>query len=58
MRCVKCGTKNCKTWDSRKILDDRVVKRRRKCDKCGHRWVTYEFALSDIYTQDLKEMCV
>ncbi len=42
MRCPKCAQSNDKVIDSRSIRNGDVVRRRRVCAKCGHRFTTYE----------------
>lgn len=42
---MKCGI--C-TSDQHRVVDtdesDAAIRRRRKCDRCGHRWTTWETA--------------
>lgn len=45
MRCPKCGGLDDKVVDSRSIKDGQVVRRRRVCKSCGHRYMTYEEAV-------------
>lgn len=42
MRCPKCGSVDDKVIDTRQSKDGTVVKRRRECLQCGHRFTTYE----------------
>lgn len=42
MRCPKCGQVNDKVIDSRSIRGGEVIRRRRSCLGCGHRFTTYE----------------
>ena len=42
MRCPKCAQANDKVVDSRSIRNGEVIRRRRVCAKCGHRFTTYE----------------
>lgn len=43
MRCPLCGYKEDKVVDSRSIQDNRAIRRRRECLKCGKRFTTYEY---------------
>jgi len=43
MRCSLCGYKEDKVVDSRSIQDERAIRRRRECLKCGKRFTTYEY---------------
>ncbi|MCX7927327.1 MAG: transcriptional regulator NrdR [Candidatus Omnitrophica bacterium] len=43
MRCAACGHKEDKVVDSRSIQDDRAIRRRRECLRCGRRFTTYEY---------------
>ncbi len=42
MRCPKCGEADDKVVDSRAIRNGEVIRRRRICLKCNHRFTTYE----------------
>ena len=42
MRCPKCGHLDDKVIDSRSVRNGDVIRRRRNCLKCGHRFTTYE----------------
>jgi transcriptional repressor NrdR len=42
MRCPKCGHLDDKVVDSRTVRNGDVIRRRRSCLKCGHRFTTYE----------------
>lgn len=42
MRCPKCSHQDDKVIDSRSIRNGDVIRRRRACLKCGHRFTTYE----------------
>ena len=42
MRCSKCGHLDDKVIDSRSVRNGDVIRRRRICLKCGHRFTTYE----------------
>lgn len=42
MRCPKCSQDNDKVIDSRSLHNGEVVRRRRTCVACGHRFTTYE----------------
>ena len=42
MRCPKCAHSDDKVVDSRTIRNETVIRRRRVCTHCGHRFSTYE----------------
>src|SRR5436309_15206309 len=42
MRCPKCGGQEDKVIDSRSSREGAVIRRRRECEKCHHRFTTYE----------------
>ena len=42
MRCPKCSHLDDKVVDSRTIRNGNVIRRRRSCLSCGHRFSTYE----------------
>jgi transcriptional repressor NrdR len=42
MRCPKCGHLDDKVIDSRTVRNGMVIRRRRVCLDCGHRFTTYE----------------
>ncbi len=42
MRCMFCNCTESKVIDSRAADDDRTIRRRRECMKCGKRFTTYE----------------
>lgn len=42
MQCPKCHARDDKVIDSRAIKDETVIRRRRECTTCGHRFTTYE----------------
>lgn len=42
MRCPKCGHLHDKVIDSRAAREGNVIRRRRVCLQCGHRFTTYE----------------
>ncbi len=42
MRCPKCQARDDKVIDSRAIKDETVIRRRRECLVCEHRFTTYE----------------
>lgn len=42
MRCPKCSHLDDKVIDSRTIRNGEVIRRRRSCMSCGHRFTTYE----------------
>lgn len=42
MRCPKCAHLDDKVIDSRTVREGAVIRRRRVCLQCGHRFTTYE----------------
>ena len=42
MRCPICEHDNDKVVDSRSSQDSHIIRRRRKCLECGHKFTTYE----------------
>ena len=42
MKCPFCGEENTKVIDTRPADDNSSIRRRRKCEKCGKRFTTYE----------------
>ncbi|MFC1496991.1 transcriptional regulator NrdR [Verrucomicrobiota bacterium] len=42
MRCPKCGHQEDKVVDSRSVRNGDVIRRRRLCLQCEHRFTTYE----------------
>lgn len=42
MKCPKCHELEDKVIDSRTVKDGEVIRRRRMCLACGHRYTTYE----------------
>lgn len=42
MRCPKCASLKDKVIDSRSAKEGTVIRRRRECLNCGHRFTTYE----------------
>ena len=50
MRCPKCGAQEDKVIDSRAWKDGAVIRRRRECLGCDHRFTTYE----EIEREDLR----
>jgi transcriptional repressor NrdR len=42
MRCPKCGRLDDKVIDSRASREGSIIRRRRECLSCGHRFTTYE----------------
>lgn len=42
MRCPKCAGQDDKVIDSRASREGSIIRRRRECLKCGHRYTTYE----------------
>ena len=50
MRCPKCAQDDDKVIDSRSIRNGDVIRRRRVCAKCGHRFTTYEEVVKTVLT--------
>jgi transcriptional repressor NrdR len=50
MRCPKCNSIDDKVMDTRPWKDGAVIRRRRECLGCGHRFTTYE----EIEREDLR----
>jgi transcriptional repressor NrdR len=44
MKCPYCSELDTRVIDSRSIKDSTEIRRRRQCDKCSHRFTTYERA--------------
>ena len=42
MKCPKCSNMDSKVVDSRMIEEGGVIRRRRECERCGHRYTTFE----------------
>ena len=42
MRCPKCQARDDRVIDSRAIKEETVIRRRRECLSCEHRFTTYE----------------
>jgi len=42
MICPKCKNTDTSVVDSRDAEEGKEIRRRRECDKCGHRFTTYE----------------
>ena len=42
MKCMFCGTDDCRVIDSRPTDEGLAIRRRRECVKCGRRFTTYE----------------
>ncbi len=42
MKCAYCGCTQSRVVDSRQNDDGTSIRRRRECEKCGHRFTTYE----------------
>ena len=55
MRCPKCKNVETRVVDSRMTDDNKAVRRRRECEKCSHRFTTFErpeFASFIVIKQD------
>lgn len=44
MKCPKCGREEGKVLDSRPFQEN-MIRRRRVCERCNHRWSTVEFSM-------------
>jgi len=42
MKCIKCDCENTKVVDSRVTDHGNAIRRRRECEKCQHRFTTFE----------------
>ncbi|HDS11557.1 MAG TPA: transcriptional repressor NrdR [Candidatus Wirthbacteria bacterium] len=42
MKCPSCGHEETRVVDSREVLDELAIKRRRECVKCNYRFSTFE----------------
>lgn len=47
MRCPKCGNQDDKVLDSRAAQEGKIIRRRRECLSCGHRFTTFEEILPE-----------
>lgn len=45
MKCPQCGQPDTRVIDSRRAEEGSLLRRRRLCDACGHRFTTYERVL-------------
>lgn len=43
MKCPNCGHEENKVIDSRPLIKENGIRRRRECEKCGYRFTTYEY---------------
>jgi transcriptional repressor NrdR len=50
MRCPKCEFLNTKVVDSRETNECKEIRRRRECEKCSHRFTTFEKHASANFT--------
>jgi transcriptional repressor NrdR len=50
MRCPKCEFLNTKVVDSRETNECKEIRRRRECEKCSHRFTTFEKYASANFT--------
>jgi transcriptional regulator NrdR family protein len=51
MKCNNCPFKKTKIIDSRSVKEKTLVRRRRKCLGCGHRFTTYEIRFDERLTK-------
>ena len=42
MKCPKCKNMDSKVIDSRMIEEGTIIRRRRECERCSHRFTTFE----------------
>lgn len=42
MKCSQCQSDDLKVIESRDVVDDQSIRRRRMCNSCGYRFTTYE----------------
>lgn len=42
MKCSQCASDDTKVIESRDVTDGQAIRRRRSCNKCEHRFTTYE----------------
>jgi transcriptional repressor NrdR len=42
MKCNQCGSEDIKVIESRDVSEGQAIRRRRMCNKCSHRFTTYE----------------
>lgn len=42
MKCPKCSSEELKVNEKRDLEGEAAIRRRRECQKCGHRFTTYE----------------
>jgi transcriptional repressor NrdR len=42
MKCTQCQSEDIKVIESRDVAEGQAIRRRRMCNKCGHRFTTYE----------------
>lgn len=43
MRCPNCGHEENRVIDSRPLIKENGIRRRRECEKCAYRFTTYEY---------------
>jgi transcriptional repressor NrdR len=56
MLCPSCKYPRDSVTDSRSHSDGMVIRRRRKCKSCNHRWTTYEVIAEDYDLKKIKEL--
>lgn len=42
MHCINCSAEDTKVIETRSLQNGQSIRRRRKCEKCSHRFTTYE----------------
>lgn len=55
LRCPKCKSQETGVKDSRPINNNSMIRRRRRCRKCQHRWNTYEVP-DDVFQRTVKRL--
>ena len=54
MQCPNCREIDSLVLDSRFMVSENAINRRRSCKRCGHRWSTKEIAIADISSRILE----
>lgn len=57
MKCPECSSKNISTIDSRPVKGN-GIRRRKKCENCGHRWTTHEISVTfiEFYEEQMQRL--
>jgi transcriptional repressor NrdR len=56
MKCPQCNGLNDRVANNRHKENHTVVRRRRECLDCGHRWTTYEFMAESLKKKEDNDM--